>query len=172
MALEGSGWRPGAGPVTAESYDRQDFDGADPLYVERLASLLGLTSKAASAAMAAFHRLHGAVADVQPAPAGESWGGEGTASGEAVSPQDAAIVRRIRERCPDSRYQGGSDEELIQLFRRNKRVLDRRRGRHRGHDAPEVGRAAWSVRRYDFLVLTLTSTSVAVPRAQVVLRRG
>jgi hypothetical protein len=95
--------------------------------VERLASLLGLIAKAASAAMAAFHRLHGAVADAQPAPAGENWGGDGTASGpaEAVSPQDVEILRRIRERCPDSRYDGGSDAELIQLFQRNKRVLDR-----------------------------------------------
>jgi hypothetical protein len=111
--------------ATAESYDRQHWDGADPLHVERLASLLGLIARSASGAMAAFHRLHGAVADAQPAPAGESWGGEGTASAPGMSAEDAAIVRRIRERSPDGRYQGGSDDELIQLFRRNKRVLDR-----------------------------------------------
>jgi hypothetical protein len=39
--------------------------------------------------------------------------------------EDAAIVRRIRERCPDNRYDGGSDEELIQLFQRNRQVLGR-----------------------------------------------
>ena len=50
--------------------------------VERMASLLGLISKSATIAMAAFHRLHGAVADTQTAPAGESWDyKDGTASG-------------------------------------------------------------------------------------------
>jgi hypothetical protein len=70
--------------VTAESYDRQDWDDADPLHVERLASLLGLIARSASGALAAFHRLHGAVADAQPAPAGERWDhdGRGTAPGE------------------------------------------------------------------------------------------
>ena len=69
--------------VTAESYDRQDWSGADLLHVERLANLLGLISKSASVAMAAFHRLHVAVADAQPAPAGERWDySDGTASGE------------------------------------------------------------------------------------------
>ena len=53
------------------------------------------------------------------------WGGEGTASAPGMSAEDAAIVRRIRERSPDGRYEGGSDDELIELFRRNKRVLDR-----------------------------------------------
>jgi hypothetical protein len=57
--------------ITAELYDRQDWSGADPFHVERLACLLGLLSKSATAAMAAFHRLHGAVADAQPTPAGE-----------------------------------------------------------------------------------------------------
>ena len=59
--------------VTAEAFDRQEWDDADPLHVERMASLLGLISKSASTALAAFHRLHGAVADAQPAPAGERW---------------------------------------------------------------------------------------------------
>jgi hypothetical protein len=68
--------------VTAESYDRQDWSDADPLHVERLASMLGLIAKSASVAMAAFHRLHGAIADAQPAPVGEDWDySEGTASG-------------------------------------------------------------------------------------------
>jgi hypothetical protein len=68
--------------VTAEAYDNGDCNGADQLHVERLASLLGLIAKSATAAMTAFHRLHGAIADAQPAPAGEHWDySEGTASG-------------------------------------------------------------------------------------------
>ena len=68
--------------VTAESYDCQDWDGADPAHVDRLASLLGLISKSAAATMAAFHRLHGVVADASPAPSGERWDySDGTASG-------------------------------------------------------------------------------------------
>ena len=66
--------------------------------------------------------------DAQPAPAGERRGyDKGTAPGEDADPpaQDADIVRRIRARCPDNRFEGGSDDELIQLFRRNKRVLNR-----------------------------------------------
>jgi hypothetical protein len=39
-----------------------------------------------------------------------------------MSAQDAEIVRRIRERCPDSRFDSGSDAELLQLFKRSKRV--------------------------------------------------
>jgi hypothetical protein len=35
------------------------------------------------------------------------------------------IVRRIREQCPDGRFDGGSDEELIELFKRNRQVLGR-----------------------------------------------
>lgn len=68
--------------VTIESYDGQDWSGADPLQVERLASLLGLISRSATAAATAFHRLHGAVADAQPTTMGEHWDySEGTASG-------------------------------------------------------------------------------------------
>ena len=55
---------------------------------------------------------------VQPAPVGEP-------PGEDMSAEDAAIIRRIRTRCPDRRFDGGTDEELIQLFKRNKQVLAR-----------------------------------------------
>jgi hypothetical protein len=87
--------------VTAESYDRQDWGDADPLHVERLGSLLGLISKSASAAMAALHRLHGAVADAQPAPAGERWDYEGPrhVTGGRMTDHEAEIVRRLREAC-------------------------------------------------------------------------
>jgi hypothetical protein len=114
--------------VTAESFDRQDWDDADPLHVERMASLLGLVSRSASGALAAFHRLHGAVADAAPARAGESWDydkGTSPGGGPVLPTEDAAIGRRIRELSPDRRYDGGSDAELIELFRRNKRALER-----------------------------------------------
>jgi hypothetical protein len=42
-----------------------------------------------------------------------------------MSAEDAAIIQRIRELCPDNRYEGASDAELIELFRRNERVLSR-----------------------------------------------
>ena len=69
--------------VTAESYDRQDFSGADQTYVEHLASLLGLLATSARGAMSAYHRLHGALADAER-PAGEvPWDvSEPTADGE------------------------------------------------------------------------------------------
>jgi hypothetical protein len=44
---------------------------------------------------------------------------------EGMSPEDAAIVRRLRTRCPDKRFDRGSDAELLDLFRRNKRTLAR-----------------------------------------------
>jgi hypothetical protein len=76
--------------ITAEAYDRQDWGDADPVVVDRMASLLGLISRSASAALAAFHRLHGAVADAQPARSGETFDySEGTAPG-----RDAAVVQR------------------------------------------------------------------------------
>jgi hypothetical protein len=122
--------------ITSEFYDREDWIRPDSVLVERVASLLGLISKSAGAAMAAFHRLHGAVADAAPAPAGERWDydkgtspGEGAASGEepseGMSAEDAAIIRRIRTRSPDRRFDGGTDEELLELFKRNKQVLSR-----------------------------------------------
>jgi hypothetical protein len=111
--------------LTAATYDREDWVGSDPDVVEGVASLLGLIKKSAATARAAFHRLHGTIADA--APAGERWDGKGTAPGEGADPaaQDADIVRRIRERCPDGRFDGGSDAELIQLFKPNKQVLSR-----------------------------------------------
>jgi hypothetical protein len=59
--------------LTASAYDSADWSDADPAIVDQIATLLGLIAKSASAALAAFHRLHGAVADAQPAPAGEQW---------------------------------------------------------------------------------------------------
>jgi hypothetical protein len=115
--------------LTTVAFDDADWMEPDSAVVERIACLLGLIEKSSFAAMAAFHRLHGAVADAQPAPAGERWDyDKGTSPGEGMSAQDVAIVQRIREQCPDNRFDGGSDDELIQLFKRNKRnkrVLNR-----------------------------------------------
>jgi hypothetical protein len=112
--------------LTRAAYDDVDWTEHDSAVVEAIATLLGLIEKSSFAAMAAFHRLHGAVADAAPATAGEHWDyDKGTSPGEGMSAQDVAIVQRIRARCPDGRFDGGSDEELIQLFKRNKRVLNR-----------------------------------------------
>jgi len=116
--------------LTASTYDAADWGDADPAVVDAVATLLGLIEKSASGALAAFHRLHGAVADAQPAPApaGEAWDydkGTSPGGGLVLPAEDAAIVRRIRELSPDRRYDGGSDAELIELFRRNKRALER-----------------------------------------------
>jgi len=43
----------------------------------------------------------------------------------AMSADDAAIIRRIRTRCPDKRFDGGTDAELLDLFKRNRQVLQR-----------------------------------------------
>jgi hypothetical protein len=113
--------------LATAAYDRADWSEPDPTVVDGIGRLLHQISESATVARTALYRRHGAVADAQPAPAGERWDGEGTAPGEDadLSAQDADIVRRIRERCPDGRFDGGSDAELIQLFKRNKQVLSR-----------------------------------------------
>ena len=139
--------------LTTAAYDSADWGDADPAIVDRIGTLLGLIEKSATAALAAFHRLHGAVADAQPAPAGEAWDySEGTApggdpasaasapeSGPTASARDAEIVRRLRERCAAqlgrpvdhpfflASYLAGEepDAALLRLFRRNQQVLGR-----------------------------------------------
>ncbi len=63
--------------VTAATYDQADWADPDPGAIDAVATLLGLLKKSATSALAAFHRLHGAIADAQPAPAGERWDTEG-----------------------------------------------------------------------------------------------
>ena len=108
--------------ATVTAYDAADWTDPDPGVVEGIGSLLGLIKKSSAQAMVAFHRLHDAVADTQPAPAGEQ---ADAAPGEGMSAEDAAIVRRIRAQCPDKRFDGGSDVELLQLFKHNRQVLHR-----------------------------------------------
>ena len=116
--------------LTAAAFDGADWGDADSAVVEAMATLLGLIEKSSFQAMQAFQRLHGAVAEATPAPpsTGEAWDyDKGTSPGEGAKmlPEDAAIVRRIREMCPDRRYDHRSDAEMIELFKRNKRVLSR-----------------------------------------------
>ena len=109
-----------------DAFDDADWRGASRVLVERTVYIIGIIARTAADASSRLDSLQAAVADAQPATAGERWEGEGTASGEPdMSAHDAEIVRRIREQCPDSRYDGGSDEELILLFKRNKQVLSR-----------------------------------------------
>lgn len=70
--------------LTEATYDQADWTEPDPEIVDAVATLLGLIKKSATSALAAFHRLHGAVADAQPAPAGSGEAfdySEGTAPG-------------------------------------------------------------------------------------------
>jgi hypothetical protein len=107
--------------LTGEAFGDVDWMEPDSAAVDAMATLLRLIEKSSFAAMGAYHRLRRAVADAQPAPPGEPR----TDKGEGMSAEDAAIIRRIRTRCPDRRFDGGTDEELIELFKRNKRVLNR-----------------------------------------------
>ena len=141
--------------LTAGAFDAEDWVDPDPDTVEGVASLLGLIRKSAAAAKAAFHRVHGAIADAAPAPAGEAWDySDGTAPGRdpvgagaasapgdapAASARDAQVVRRLRERCAAqlgrpvdypffaASYLAGEepDAALLRLFRRNRQLLGR-----------------------------------------------
>jgi hypothetical protein len=66
--------------ITTDVYDGADWSGSDPEVVDRVACLLGLISRSATSAVTAFHRLHTAVADAQPARAGERWADEGAST--------------------------------------------------------------------------------------------
>jgi len=58
--------------LATAAYDSADWGEPDPVVVDGIASLLRRISKLATAAMTALYRRHGAVADAQPAPAGEA----------------------------------------------------------------------------------------------------
>lgn len=115
--------------VTLKWFDGEDWSGADPALVEHAGFMLGVLARLAADAASKLDSVHVAVADVQPVPAGQEWDyeGKGTASAPGGEPvmSDAEIVRRIRARCPDDRYKGSPDAELVQLFQRNKQVLGR-----------------------------------------------
>jgi hypothetical protein len=66
--------------VTMDVYDGANWGGSDPEVVDRVACLLGLISRSATCAVTAFHRLHTAVADAQPASAGERWDDAGAST--------------------------------------------------------------------------------------------
>jgi hypothetical protein len=53
--------------VTVALFDDGDWTDPDPVLVDRVASLLGLMGRAATAVIAAVEKLHGAIADAAPA---------------------------------------------------------------------------------------------------------
>lgn len=112
-------------------FDASDWSGADSQLVDRTGHVLGVLATSATSAAGKFERFQIAFVDSRPLSTPvERWDdSNGTAPGKgdepAMSAEDAAIVRRIRELCPDNRFDGGSDAELLDLFRRNKRVLER-----------------------------------------------
>jgi hypothetical protein len=68
--------------MAVHAFDDSDWSGADQQLVERTASVLGVIARSATSAITAFNRLHSAIADAQPATAGERWDyNDGTASG-------------------------------------------------------------------------------------------
>ena len=105
-------------------FDGVDQSGADPVLAESIGYLLDVIARSAATAASKVDSVHAAIADAQPVRSGEAFDySDGTSPGGqvAVSTEDLAIVRRIRELCPDGR----SDAELLELFKRNKRVLSR-----------------------------------------------
>lgn len=86
--------------VTVALFDDGDWARVDPLVVDRLASLLGLVARGATAVVAAVERFHSVVADAQPAAGGDDWDDEGAASQvPRTLAYRAEIVRRLRARC-------------------------------------------------------------------------
>jgi hypothetical protein len=56
-----------------EFYDGADWNGADPIAVEKLAYLLGVSERSASAAVAVMDKFHSFVIDQQRAGGGNEW---------------------------------------------------------------------------------------------------
>jgi hypothetical protein len=68
--------------LAVHAFDDADWHGADQQIVERMGSVLGVIARSAASTITAFNRLHSAIADAQPATAGERWDyNDGTASG-------------------------------------------------------------------------------------------
>src|SRR5258705_12974306 len=80
--------------LVLDAFDHADWRGANHFLVERTAYVIGIIARTAATAASRLDGFHAAVADTQPATAGERWDGEGTASapGEGMSTQDAEIV--------------------------------------------------------------------------------
>ena len=109
--------------VTRAWFDSSDWYGVDSLLVFRTGHVLGVLAESASRAVGKFEHFEMAFVDAQPEV--EPPTDKGTSPGKAMSAEDAAIVRRIRAQCPDRRFDGGSDVELLQLFKHNRQVLHR-----------------------------------------------
>ncbi|HEU5275127.1 MAG TPA: hypothetical protein VFU97_15810 [Xanthobacteraceae bacterium] len=67
----------------------------------------------------------GRAAPSAPPPSAPPPSAPAASARETMSARDADIVLRIRYLCPDYRYDGGSDAELLELFKHNRRVLER-----------------------------------------------
>lgn len=122
--------------VTLAWFDDGDWAAADPVLVERTASLLGLVARGATAMIAAVERFHGVVADAMPATGRDRWDDGAMAPEAAALAYRSDIVRRMRARCaaaldspPDHPfferwYREGesSDEALFRIFEAEKRA--------------------------------------------------
>jgi hypothetical protein len=68
--------------LAVHAFDDADWRGGDQQLVERMASVLAVIARSAASVITAVNRLHSAIADAQPATAGERWDyNDGTASG-------------------------------------------------------------------------------------------
>ena len=59
--------------LAMHAFDDADWHGGDRPFVERMASVLGVIARSAAFAITSLNRLHSAIADAQPATAGERW---------------------------------------------------------------------------------------------------
>jgi hypothetical protein len=85
--------------VTVAWFDDGDWAAADPVLVERLASLLDLVARGATAMIAAVQRFHGVVADAVPASEHARWNDDREVPVADAIAYRADIVRRMRARC-------------------------------------------------------------------------
>ena len=123
--------------VTVAWFDDGDWCDADPLVLERLASLLGLVARGATAVVAAVERFHGVVADSQPTSGSDDWDDEGSArAAPAALAYRTEVVRRLRARCAAAfdlpadqpffwrHYREGEapDDALFRIFEAEKRA--------------------------------------------------
>jgi hypothetical protein len=123
--------------VTVAWFDDGDWAAADPVLVERLASLLGLVARGAAAMIAAVEKFHGVVADAVPATGRDRWDDDRAAQmPPAVAAYPADIVRRMRARCAaafdlpaehpffERWYREGEapDDALFRIFEAEKRA--------------------------------------------------
>jgi hypothetical protein len=123
--------------VTVGWFDDGDWAAADPVLVERLASLLGLVARGATAMIAAVERFHGVVADAMPASERDRWDDDREVPEADAVAYRSDIVRRMRARCAAAHdlpadypfferwYREGEtpDEALFRIFEAEKQAM-------------------------------------------------